>query len=683
MKKQNFADVMRGDPRELSIYLVNDYSAHKISFGVKAGELSNMLNLATADILIQKLNSAAGGDDDQITATYANGKTKITVKLEKDDTQDFTEGIYSYDITVQPADNSTEPETIAIGELAMIGDVQTDYDGTDLPSDAERYVAVLVSDITDGYFVKRSGASFVGYDLASVISASHSHSNKALLDTYTQSEANLASAVSQMHTHANAANIASIDQNLSTSSNVQFANLTLTGTLTVQGTTVTVNATTVTVADNLILLNKDEVGAGVTNATAGIEIERGSLTNYQFIFDEVSDLFKVGMVGSLQAVATREDTPIDTALAFWNATQSQWQTSNSLRWNGSQLSDGTNAVSIANLKTAYDHTALTNNPHTVTATQVGLGNVTNESKATMFTSPTFTGTATASTYATTSATILSVLRSSVERASLTIDENSTGLTIKTVTDLPVRFGTTNAIRWRIQYGSGKLLGEQTANFIGVNTVDGSDTGYLSLSGSSEASVTRGASISLYGNESTSLNPSYAGDVHIFSGVGGQVWIGYTTSGGSAQDALGVQNDGSIDLYGNVRVQTSLAIGGASVGSYALAITGASYFNGVNTNADLIRMQSSIQVLNKAQTTYLALVTRDITGSEVAYNFTNVGTINAASVVSAAFTLIELQTPPASAGATGTAGTIIFGTDGYLYLCTAANTWVRTQLTTWS
>ena len=45
----------------------------------------------------------------------------------------------------------------------------------------------------------------------------------------------------------------------------------------------------------------------------------------------------------------------------------------------------------SNWDTAYTHTSATNNPHSVTATQVGLGNVTNESKATMFTSPTFTG----------------------------------------------------------------------------------------------------------------------------------------------------------------------------------------------------------------------------------------------------------------------------------------------------
>lgn len=45
-----------------------------------------------------------------------------------------------------------------------------------------------------------------------------------------------------------------------------------------------------------------------------------------------------------------------------------------------------------NWNTAYSHTSSTSNPHSVTASQVNLGNVTNESKTTMFTSPVFTGT---------------------------------------------------------------------------------------------------------------------------------------------------------------------------------------------------------------------------------------------------------------------------------------------------
>jgi hypothetical protein len=53
-------------------------------------------------------------------------------------------------------------------------------------------------------------------------------------------------------------------------------------------------------------------------------------------------------------------------------------------------------------KVAYDHTFSTSNPHGVTKEQVGLGEVTNESKATLFTSPVFTGTPTAPTPALTS-----------------------------------------------------------------------------------------------------------------------------------------------------------------------------------------------------------------------------------------------------------------------------------------
>ena len=50
-----------------------------------------------------------------------------------------------------------------------------------------------------------------------------------------------------------------------------------------------------------------------------------------------------------------------------------------------------------NWNTAYTHTSATNNPHSVTKSQVGLSNVTNESKATMFTNAALTGNPTATT----------------------------------------------------------------------------------------------------------------------------------------------------------------------------------------------------------------------------------------------------------------------------------------------
>ncbi len=54
---------------------------------------------------------------------------------------------------------------------------------------------------------------------------------------------------------------------------------------------------------------------------------------------------------------------------------------------------------------AYNHVSKTDNPHSVTKSQVGLGNVTNESKTTMFNNPKFTGTAEAPSFKTGSWTI--------------------------------------------------------------------------------------------------------------------------------------------------------------------------------------------------------------------------------------------------------------------------------------
>ena len=58
---------------------------------------------------------------------------------------------------------------------------------------------------------------------------------------------------------------------------------------------------------------------------------------------------------------------------------------------------GSAAYTSSSDYTAASHASDTNNPHGVTAAQVGLGNVTNESKATMFTDAALTGTPTAPT----------------------------------------------------------------------------------------------------------------------------------------------------------------------------------------------------------------------------------------------------------------------------------------------
>ena len=67
--------------------------------------------------------------------------------------------------------------------------------------------------------------------------------------------------------------------------------------------------------------------------------------------------------------------------------------SSSSKWLNKTISE----LGLATSSSLTTHTSSTSNPHSVTATQVGLGNVTNESKSTMFTSPVFTGNPTAVT----------------------------------------------------------------------------------------------------------------------------------------------------------------------------------------------------------------------------------------------------------------------------------------------
>lgn len=102
-----------------------------------------------------------------------------------------------------------------------------------------------------------------------------------------------------------------IDQPLLTTSSPTFNNLTLTGTLTTNE---------LSLQDNLLSINTSETGAGVTAGLAGIEVERGTLTNYQIVFRESDDSACVGEVGDLQVLATREDSPLSGGVMVYNST---------------------------------------------------------------------------------------------------------------------------------------------------------------------------------------------------------------------------------------------------------------------------------------------------------------------------------------------------------------------------
>ena len=69
------------------------------------------------------------------------------------------------------------------------------------------------------------------------------------------------------------------------------SNLTVTGNLTVNGTTTTVDSTTLTIEDPLIQLAKNNSGGDANTFDQGLFLNRGSLANVSFIWDESADEF--------------------------------------------------------------------------------------------------------------------------------------------------------------------------------------------------------------------------------------------------------------------------------------------------------------------------------------------------------------------------------------------------------
>ena len=88
-----------------------------------------------------------------------------------------------------------------------------------------------------------------------------------------------------------------IGQAVGTGSNVTFNNLTVSGDLTVSGTTTSINTETLTIDDNIVVLNNNATGSPTQNA--GLEIERGSSTNVALRWNETDDKWQFTNDGSV------------------------------------------------------------------------------------------------------------------------------------------------------------------------------------------------------------------------------------------------------------------------------------------------------------------------------------------------------------------------------------------------
>lgn len=141
-----------------------------------------------------------------------------------------------------------------------------------------------------------------------------------------------------------------LNQSLITTSSPTFGNLQISGdtvidgNLYVGGNTTVLSNTVIQFKDNIIQLNNEETGAGITLNQGGIELDRGLLENYRFVYDESYGNFRVGVLSNLQPVAIREDAPLQGGVMLWNNGTQRIESGNNITIS-LILSNTTNATS--------------------------------------------------------------------------------------------------------------------------------------------------------------------------------------------------------------------------------------------------------------------------------------------------------------------------------------------------
>ncbi|NPV12864.1 MAG: hypothetical protein HPY57_13920 [Ignavibacteria bacterium] len=338
----------------------------------------------------------------------------------------------------------------------------------------------------DWSYITNTPTTSSGYGITDVYTIEQSNNNFLSANTsfYTQSEADTKFVYKTGDTMTGELIINKTGQQALTVS----GNVNMTGNLYVSGTTTYVNTEQLNVKDNMITINSGETGSGVTMLFSGIEVDRGALDNYIFVFDEMQDNFRIGEsanpTGGTQAVATREDIPISYGIAFWNASLYRLDTTTNLVYSGSTLwlSDNANITGNVTGNTFYGTFV-----GTVSTTNLSLSNLT--ATTSWLTTSNITN-ATATTFNSTNGTITNLSATTINYNGQTIDDvfvNTNGDTMTGTLTVPKLTATTvSAITFHgnldwvyIQnkpttlagYGiyDAYTTGQSNANFLSANT----------------------------------------------------------------------------------------------------------------------------------------------------------------------------------------------------------------------
>jgi hypothetical protein len=322
-----------------------------LTTAIEPAVISNVHIANDAAILDTKLSTISTVGKVLNSATTATASNTADAIVARDASGNFTAGTITADLQGN-ADTATQWETArGVALQGPITAIAASLDGTadiTLSTTIEDAVISNVHIANDAAILdtKLDTISTAGKVLNSATTATASNTADAIVardasgnftaGTITAALAGNASSASKWQT-ARTLTIGNTGKTIDGSTNVAWTlsdigalpltggtltgNLEIAGNLTISGTTTEVATETLTVNDNIIVVNSNLETAPPSILKSGIEVNRGTESNFQFVFEEQSQFFKVGTVDDLQAVATRPDEVPAQAIAFWDDAQ--------------------------------------------------------------------------------------------------------------------------------------------------------------------------------------------------------------------------------------------------------------------------------------------------------------------------------------------------------------------------
>lgn len=206
---QKVADVVAGEVGTLGALASKDKVSEDELVDALKTKLNGKADQTALDATDDKVDTLIGTDTGKSARTIAN--EELAKQLIPENAKESLDTLAELAAWIQAhPDDVTAINSAISGLETLVGTLPEDATATSVVGYIKEYADAAIAALSIGDYAKAADLTALAARVTALETDTHTHANKALLDTYTQTETNLADAVDKKHDHANAEELAKI-----------------------------------------------------------------------------------------------------------------------------------------------------------------------------------------------------------------------------------------------------------------------------------------------------------------------------------------------------------------------------------------------------------------------------------------------------------------------------------------